>query len=93
MPLAGNTLELMSAAVFEFQSDPITRSRSVLDAEHVVRPGRRTPSEAWSAFLTEALEEVGIQPHVPVQHGPTTSLYYRDPDGNMVELQIDNMAR
>lgn len=28
----------------------------------------------------------------PVQHGPTTSLYHRDPDGNMVELQIDNMA-
>jgi catechol-2,3-dioxygenase len=38
-----------------------------------------------------ALKEVDIQPHVPVQHGPTTSLYYRDPDGNMVELQIDNM--
>jgi catechol 2,3-dioxygenase-like lactoylglutathione lyase family enzyme len=40
----------------------------------------------------EALKEAGIRPHVPVQHGPTTSLYYRDPDGNMVELQIDNMA-
>jgi catechol-2,3-dioxygenase len=39
----------------------------------------------------EALKAAGIQPHVPVQHGPTTSLYYRDPDGNMVELQIDNM--
>ena len=39
-----------------------------------------------------ALKEADIQPHVPVQHGPTTSLYYRDPDGNMVELQIDNMA-
>jgi catechol-2,3-dioxygenase len=38
-----------------------------------------------------ALKEADIQPHVPVQHGPTTSLYYRDPDGNMVELQIDNM--
>ena len=40
----------------------------------------------------EELTEAGIQPHVPVQHGPTTSLYYRDPDRNMVELQIDNMA-
>lgn len=39
----------------------------------------------------EALKKVGIEPHVPVQHGLTTSLYYRDPDGNMVELQIDNM--
>lgn len=25
-----------------------------------------------------------------VNHGPTTSLYYRDPDGNKIELQIDN---
>ncbi|MCV7228041.1 VOC family protein [Mycolicibacterium komossense] len=36
------------------------------------------------------LRDVGITPRVPVQHGVTTSLYYRDPDGNMVELQIDN---
>jgi catechol-2,3-dioxygenase len=40
----------------------------------------------------EELRAAGILPHVPVQHGPTTSIYYRDPDGNMVELQIDNMA-
>ena len=25
-----------------------------------------------------------------INHGPTTSMYYRDPDGNKVELQIDN---
>jgi catechol-2,3-dioxygenase len=38
------------------------------------------------------LREAGIKPRVPVQHGVTTSLYYRDPDGNGVELQIDNFA-
>jgi catechol-2,3-dioxygenase len=38
------------------------------------------------------LKRVGITPRVPVQHGVTTSLYYRDPDANMVELQIDNFA-
>lgn len=38
------------------------------------------------------LKELGIEPHVPVQHGVTTSLYYRDPDGNFVELQVDNFA-
>jgi hypothetical protein len=45
------------------------------------------------SLLTEyvALKEVGIQPHVAVQHRPTTSLYYRDPDG-ITEMQIDNMA-
>lgn len=40
----------------------------------------------------EELRGAGILPRVPVQHGPTTSIYYRDPDGNTVELQIDNMA-
>jgi len=39
----------------------------------------------------EDLKKGDIHPHVPVQHGPTTSIYYRDPDGNMVELQIDNL--
>ncbi|WP_319456949.1 MULTISPECIES: VOC family protein [unclassified Mycobacterium] len=38
------------------------------------------------------LKADGIEPRVPVQHGVTTSMYYRDPDGNMVELQIDNFA-
>lgn len=39
-----------------------------------------------------ALSAAGIEPLTPVQHGVTTSLYYRDPDGNMVEMQIDNFA-
>jgi catechol-2,3-dioxygenase len=34
----------------------------------------------------------GIRPFFCVNHGPTTSMYYRDPDGNRVELQIDNFA-
>jgi hypothetical protein len=38
------------------------------------------------------LKEAGIRPRVSVQHGPTTSLYYRDPDGNTVELQVDNFT-
>ena len=36
------------------------------------------------------LKEAGISPAVPIQHGVTTSLYYRDPDGNFVEMQVDN---
>jgi catechol-2,3-dioxygenase len=37
-----------------------------------------------------SLKEQGIRPAVPIQHGVTTSLYYRDPDGNFVEMQVDN---
>jgi catechol-2,3-dioxygenase len=38
------------------------------------------------------LKEKGIEPTLPIQHGVTTSMYYEDPDGNFVELQIDNFA-
>jgi catechol-2,3-dioxygenase len=38
------------------------------------------------------LKAKGIVPHVCLDHGMTTSLYYVDPDGNMVELQYDNFG-
>ena len=36
------------------------------------------------------LKELGVEPVWPVNHGPTTSLYYPDPDGNQIECQVDN---
>jgi catechol 2,3-dioxygenase-like lactoylglutathione lyase family enzyme len=38
------------------------------------------------------LKAAGILPQWPINHGVTTSMYYRDPDNNRVELQIDNFA-
>lgn len=38
------------------------------------------------------LRDSGIRPAHAINHGPTTSIYYVDPDGNRVELQIDNFA-
>lgn len=35
-------------------------------------------------------KSLGIQPTWCVNHGPTTSMYYRDPDGNTIETQVDN---
>jgi catechol-2,3-dioxygenase len=32
----------------------------------------------------------GILPVWSINHGPTTSLYYQDPDGNQIETQVDN---
>ena len=37
------------------------------------------------------LKAVGIAPYWCVNHGPTTSMYYKDPDGSRVELQVDNL--
>ena len=36
------------------------------------------------------LRDRGITPAFSLDHGVTTSLYYNDPDGNVVELQVDN---
>jgi catechol-2,3-dioxygenase len=53
-----------------------------------------------SAFEYETLDDLlatyvrlkngGIVPGACLDHGPTTSFYYIDPDGNLVELQADN---
>lgn len=38
----------------------------------------------------ERLKNDSVLPVVAINHGPTTSMYYADPDGNQIELQIDN---
>jgi catechol-2,3-dioxygenase len=66
---------------------------------------RKAANAAWMhhvAYTFASLEELfqryaelkdkGIEPAMPIQHGMTTSLYYEDPDGNFVEMQIDNFA-
>ncbi len=52
------------------------------------------------AFTYDALDDLlavydelrndEIVPYWTINHGPTTSFYYHDPDGNSIELQIDN---
>lgn len=37
----------------------------------------------------ERLRSAGILPYWCINHGPNLSFYYRDPDGNQIELQID----
>ena len=40
----------------------------------------------------ERLKQLGITPYWPVHHGVTLSIYYRDPDGNRMEFQVDCCA-
>ena len=46
--------------------------------------------ELFGTYLR--LRNLGIEPFWCINHGPTTSLYYKDPDGHKVELQVDNMT-
>ena len=36
------------------------------------------------------LKREGIEPYWCINHGPTTSMYYKDPDGSRIEFQADN---
>ena len=38
------------------------------------------------------LKGMGIKPVLSADHGATTSMYYADPDGNSVELLVDNFG-
>ncbi|MDJ0419817.1 VOC family protein [Rhodococcus opacus] len=49
-----------------------------------------TIDELFSNY--ERLAEAEIWPVLSMNHGVTTSMYYRDPEDNLVELQIDNFA-
>jgi catechol-2,3-dioxygenase len=40
----------------------------------------------------QRLKKAGIVPNRSINHGPTTSFYYSDPDGNDVELQVDRFV-
>ncbi|KAJ5951532.1 uncharacterized protein N7479_009945 [Penicillium vulpinum] len=35
-------------------------------------------------------KQLNMKPFWSVNHGPTTSIYYYDPDGNQIETQVDN---
>lgn len=36
------------------------------------------------------LKELGIKPYWCIHHGVTVSMYYGDPDGNQMEMQVDS---
>ena len=46
--------------------------------------------ELNSSYLR--LKDAGIEPDFCLDHGMTFSYYYKDPDGNRVELQVDNFG-
>ena len=41
-------------------------------------------------YMYERLKSEGIEPFWCINHGVTTSMYYKDPDGNRIEFQVDH---
>ncbi|KAI8629881.1 Glyoxalase/Bleomycin resistance protein/Dihydroxybiphenyl dioxygenase [Xylariaceae sp. FL1651] len=59
------------------------------------RPGLHHVAFTFNSLreLTTAYSQrkaLGILPVWCTNHGPTTSMYYEDPDGNRIETQVDN---
>jgi catechol-2,3-dioxygenase len=55
---------------------------------HHIAYSYRTIGELLSTYAR--LKPLGILPVWTINHGPTSSLYYSDPEGNNIELQVDN---
>ncbi|KAL1851899.1 hypothetical protein Plec18170_006202 [Paecilomyces lecythidis] len=90
-----------SQAAFIAYDDEHHRLVIVKDPSHRVIEDRKTAVGIYHiAFTLKSLSELatsyeqkktlGIIPHWPVNHGISTSMYYSDPDGNEIELQVDN---
>lgn len=64
-------------------------ARGEIGANHVAY----TYASAADLLATyQRLKVAGIEPYWPIHHGITLSLYYRDPDGNRMEFQVDALA-
>lgn len=50
----------------------------------------KSPSDLLETYAR--LKSEGIEPRWAINHYVTTSLYYADPDGTEIELQVDNHA-
>ena len=69
--------------------DLAERPRRAVGLDHIAF----TYEDVEALLTTYArLTQAGILPFCCVNHGPTTSLYYYDPDQNRIELQVDNFA-
>jgi catechol-2,3-dioxygenase len=72
--------------IFE-DADTVEKPATAAGVDHV---GYGLVSFGDLVSTYERLKTEGIIPFMPLNHRFTTSLYYHDPDGNEVELSVDN---
>ena len=77
---------LANLAVLQPESDETDRI-GVIGIDHVAY----TYSSLHDLFENYAqLKEAGIRPYWCIHHGITVSMYYADPDGNRMEIQVES---
>lgn len=85
--------------VFLTYDDEHHRIAVIGDPDLAPRPAGHSVGFYHAAFTYDSLDTLlanydrlkaeGILPRRTINHGPTTSFYYTDPDGNDVEMQVD----
>ncbi len=75
----------------------LTSSKICDDSDKLIHAGMHHTAFEFASYdeLMQTygrLVEEGIEPHASLDHGMTLSLYYVDPDGNSVELQVDTFG-
>lgn len=71
------------------EEDVVDKTATTAGVDHI---GIGLPDFRSLVENYERLKADGIVPSLPVNHGFTTSLYYDDPDGNQIELTVDNFG-
>jgi catechol 2,3-dioxygenase len=102
--VVGTTVNLQSNNI-AFISNDRTHHRIALlavpglrnDPEKIVHTGIHHTAFEYDSFddlmsSFARLKQSGIEPEYCLNHGMATSLYYSDPDQNLVELQVDNFG-
>ena len=91
--------EMFSWLSFDQEHHRIAIANMPQSQDQAPHPGgsrpRRLPvrgAPKTSSPLTRRLRDVGVEPYWCTDHGGTTSFYYKDPDGNGLELQYDNYS-
>jgi catechol-2,3-dioxygenase len=67
------------------------------DAEKIRHNGMHHSAFEYASFADlmssyDRMRAIGVEPAFCLDHGLTISLYYKDPEGNFVELQSDNFS-
>ena len=73
-----------------FQLPELADAPSTTPGMHHLQLRHASLGELFDRY--DRLKAAGIVPHRTANHGPGTSFYYHDPDGNMVELSAANFA-
>ena len=101
--LDGHTVYQDDALCFVTYDDEHHRVALITPPVQLVRKTPTTASVHHVAYTFGHLDDLleryelllakGVEPAVCIAHGVTTSMYYQDPDGNFVEMQIDNFDK